>query len=122
MKWAKDDTGASATCNRKLTNQIKKKKKILNHNRNYAYHGVNFIVELRMFEHSDKERSTSQRVSDVRHFRLASFFQDVIDDGWQVVIPNFVPANGITNLKTKQNKKYDLIHSNHGNQVLLHNT
>jgi hypothetical protein len=47
-----------------------------------------------MFEHGDKERSTSQRVSDVRHFRLASFFQDIIDDGRQVIIPNFVPANG----------------------------
>jgi len=47
-----------------------------------------------MFEHGDKERSASKRMSYVRYFRLASFFQNVIDDGWQVIIPDFVPANG----------------------------
>jgi hypothetical protein len=32
-------------------------------------------------------------MSNKRQFRLASFVQNVIDDGWHVVISHFVPAD-----------------------------
>ena len=58
-----------------------------------TYHNINFGVQLRVFDHSDEENSTSQRVSYVRQFRLARLFENITDNGGNVIVSYFVPAD-----------------------------
>lgn len=46
-----------------------------------------------MFDHSDEENSTSQRVSYVRQFRLARLFENIIDNRGNIIVSYFIPAD-----------------------------
>lgn len=58
-----------------------------------TYHNINFGVQFRVFDHSDEENSASQRVSYVRQFRLARLFENIIDNGGNIIVSYFIPAD-----------------------------
>jgi hypothetical protein len=46
-----------------------------------------------VFDHSDEENSTFQRVSYVRQFRLARLFENIIDNRGNIIVSYFIPAD-----------------------------
>ena len=44
-----------------------------------------------MIDHRYKKPGGAKRVADKNQFRLASCLQNVVDDGWYVVVSHFIP-------------------------------
>ena len=55
-------------------------------------HGIDFVVEFRMFDQGDEEDGRTERMSDVGHFWLFSHREDVVDAGRNVVVAHLIPT------------------------------